>query len=74
MQRRQNHNVQVVIGNMFLDDLNIHMLAELTDHIPQPDCRVPLDNRLAVFGDPGQVVPGISSLTTIIDKPTVFPR
>jgi len=47
--------MHVVFGNMTLDDIDIHGLANLPDQIPKTDCRFNMNDRLAVFGNPHNV-------------------
>ena len=46
----------MVFGDVAFDDLNIQGLAYLPDKFPQADGHVPKENRLAVLGDPNQVI------------------
>ena len=47
--------MHMVLGNMALDDLDVHGLANLPDQISQPDRHITAKNRLAVFGNPNHV-------------------
>ena len=48
--------MDVVLGNMPLDDLNIHRLADLTNQLPQPRPHSFTEHRLAIFRDPYQMI------------------
>lgn len=48
--------MDVVPGNITLDDLDIHRLADLTDQLPQPLRNSSAEHRLAIFRDPYQMI------------------
>ncbi len=52
MGRYRQEEMQVVFGNMALDDLNIHCLANLPYQVPYSDRYFLMKKGLAVFGDP----------------------
>ena len=48
--------MNVVLGKMTLDDLNIRCLADLTDQLPQMRRHSAAEHRLAIFWDPYQMI------------------
>ena len=48
--------MDMVFGNVTLENLNIHTFADLSDQIPQPLRCIANQNRLAIFRDPNKVV------------------
>ena len=56
MWGNRNEYVNMLFGNMSLYDFNILCLTDLTHQISCPFCYLSLQNWLAVFGDPDNVV------------------
>jgi len=56
VRRYGDKKMHVVLGNMPLDDLNIHRFADLSDQFPQPSSHSSDEHRLAIFRDPYQMV------------------
>ena len=48
--------MDMVFGDVTLENLDIHTFADLSDQIPQPLRCIANQNRLAIFRDPYQMV------------------
>jgi hypothetical protein len=55
VRRHRHEKMQVVFGNVALDNLNIHGLADLPDQVSHPNRYLSGEHWLAVFGDPYHV-------------------
>ncbi len=60
----------MVFRNMPFDDLNIRGLADLSDQVPNPDRHFPAKHRLAVLGDPHNVI--LDVIDTMRSLPVVL--
>ena len=55
VRRHRYEKVNVIAGNVPLENLNIFGLADFSNQFPQPRGYFACQNRLAVFGDPYQM-------------------
>ena len=56
VRRYRYEDVNVVPGDMPLENLNVFGLTNFTHQLPQPRSYLACKNRLAVFGDPDQMI------------------
>jgi hypothetical protein len=56
VRRYLYEEVNMIPGDVSFENLNVFGLANFTHHLPHPHSHLACQNRLAVFGDPYQMV------------------
>ncbi len=52
----RHEQMHMILGDVATDSIDVHAFTNFANQIPQAGCNVSKENRLAVFGDPNEIL------------------